>query len=137
MLKIRPHHILCMRAYRGNGYSKEFSKKMEEVIKSINAYNKFLNIECKQNIKQVKIVYSTDSICERCPNKVNNNLCSSQEKVNLIDLKVVKYFDIKEGIHNYNDLENLVYSNINEKIFNDICSSCEWYGVTNCKEYIL
>ena len=31
MFKIRPHHVLCMRAYTGSGYSEEF-KIMNNVI---------------------------------------------------------------------------------------------------------
>ena len=34
MLKIRPHHILCMRAYSGNGYSEEFKIKIEARLTS-------------------------------------------------------------------------------------------------------
>lgn len=138
MLRIRPHHILCIRAYKGSGYSEEFTKRMEEIIKEIKAYNIFLNSYNEgEEKKEIKIVYSTDSICESCPNKLDENKCSSQEKVNLLDLKVSKYFNIKEGIYNYNDIENLVYNSINEKIFNEICKTCEWYNVTKCREYIL
>ena len=35
MIKIRPHHLLCMRAYIGNGYSEEFKIEMEKVINSM------------------------------------------------------------------------------------------------------
>ena len=88
MLKIRPHHILCMRAYSGNGYSEEFKIKMEGIIKEIKAYNEFLQVDnLKEKIKEVELVFYTDSICEKCPNKLDENLCSSQEKVNLLDLK--------------------------------------------------
>lgn len=137
MWKIRPHHILCMRAYIGNGYSEEFKIKMEEIIKEIKAYNEFLKVDnLKDEMKEVKLVFYTDSICERCPNKLGENLCSSQEKVNLIDAKVVNYFNLEEGTYNYKDLENLVYSNITGEIFDDICKTCEWYEMANCKEYI-
>lgn len=137
MLKIRPHHILCMRAYSGNGYSEEFKVKMEGIIKEIKAYNEFLQVDnLKENIKEVELVFYTDSICEKCPNKLGENLCSSQEKVNLLDLKVVNHFKLKEGIYNYKVLEDLVYESINEDIFDDICKECEWYGITNCKDYI-
>ena len=137
MLKIRPHHILCMRAYSGTGYSEEFKVKMEGIIKEIKAYNEFLQVDnLKENIKEVELVFYTDSICEKCPNKLGENLCSSQEKVNLLDLKVVNHFKLKEGIYNYKVLEDLVYESINEDIFDDICKECEWYGITNCKDYI-
>lgn len=137
MLKIRPHHILCMRAYSGNGYSEEFKIKMEGIIKEIQAYNEFLQVDnLKEEIKEVELVFYTDSICEKCPNKLGENLCSSQEKVNLLDFKVINHFNLKEGIYNYKDLEDLVYESINEDIFDDICKECEWYGITNCKDYI-
>lgn len=137
MLKIRPHHILCMRAYSGNGYSEEFKIKMEGIIKEIKAYNEFLQVDnLKEKTKEVELVFYTDSICEKCPNKLDENLCSSQEKVNLLDLKVVNHFKLKEGIYNYKDLEDLVYDSINEDIFDDICKECEWYEITNCKDYI-
>lgn len=137
MLKIRPHHILCMRAYSGNGYSEEFKIKIEGIIKEIQAYNEFLQVDnLKEEIKEVELVFYTDSICEKCPNKLGQNLCSSQEKVNLLDFKVINHFNLKEGIYNYKDLEDLVYGSINECIFDDICKECEWYGITNCKDYI-
>ncbi|MCR1824416.1 MULTISPECIES: DUF1284 domain-containing protein [Terrisporobacter] len=137
MLKIRPHHILCMRAYSGNGYSEEFKIKIEGIIKEIQAYNEFLQVDnLKEEIKEVELVFYTDSICEKCPNKLGENLCSSQEKVNLLDFKVINHFNLKEGIYNYKDLEDLVYGSINECIFDDICKECEWYGIANCKDYI-
>ena len=137
MIKIRPHHILCMRAYQGHGYSKNFAQNMENIIKEIKTYNKFLKT-CNNNENiNVEIVYSTDSICESCPNKLGENNCETQDKVISIDSKMIKYFFIKEGIHNYKNLEILVYNNITEDILNDICRDCNWYSIANCKDYIL
>ncbi|MEG1310540.1 MAG: DUF1284 domain-containing protein [Romboutsia sp.] len=140
MLKIRPHHILCMRTYQGNGYSKEFNDNMEKVIKHIKVYNDFCgnkNLESKNTCESVEIVFSLDCICSKCTNNINKNLCSSQNKVNELDKKVSEYFGIKEGIYNYRYLENIVYNNITEDIFDDICENCEWYNIANCKQFIL
>lgn len=138
MLKVRPHHILCIRAYQGNGYSKEFSINMESIIKEIKAYNSFLNVNnLDYELNKVEIVFNTDSICEKCPNKLGENICYTQEKVKLLDLKIIRYFNIKEGIHNYKELEKMVYDNMTEDVFNDICGECSWYNTANCKDYIL
>ncbi len=138
MFEIRPHHLLCMRAYIGNGYSEEFKIKMEEVIKELKVKNEFLKVDNMNNEKkEVKVVFSTDSLCEKCPNKLGYNKCTSQDKVNLLDLKMIKYFNLNEGIFNYKDLQDKVYNKINEEIFDDICKECEWYNKTNCKEYII
>ena len=104
MIKIRPHHLLCMRAYIGNGYSEEFKIEMEKVIKELKVYNEFLKSDNLNNdIKKVKIVFNTDSLCEKCPNKLCENKCASQEKVSLIDEKMIKYFSIKEGKFDFAD----------------------------------
>lgn len=145
MLEIRPHHILCMRAFQGMGYSEEFTKNMEKVIKEIKLYNKFYNKEDdtnhlddfeKENSK-VRIVFSLDSLCKKCPNNIENNICTSEEKVNELDAKVCYHFNLQEGIYVYKELENLVYKNMTEEIFDDICKGCSWYDMANCKKFIL
>ena len=138
MFKIRPHHLLCMRAYIGSWYSEEFKIRIEKVIKELKVTNEFLQVEnINDERKEVAMIFSTDSLCEKCPNKLCENKCASQEKVSLIDEKMIKYFSIKEGIQNYIDLENQVYNKINEEIFDDICKECEWYNMIDCKKYIL
>ncbi len=138
MINIRPHHILCMRAYIGNGYSEEFKSRMEDTIKQIKAYNEFLQVNNdKKELKEINLICSTDSLCEKCPNKLGQNICKYQEKVSLLDSKVVKYFNLHQGIHYYGDLEYKIYNNITEEIFDDICKECEWYKTINCKEYII
>lgn len=124
MLKIRPHHILCMKAYIGKGYSQNFNENMEKIINTL-----------KENVnQQVEVVFGLDDVCSKCPNNMGNGLCKSQDKVESIDLKVSKHFKIKKGKYMYKDLQYKVYSNINEDKFMDICKSCEWYYITNCKD---
>ncbi len=135
MLKIRPHHILCMRAFIGYGYSEEFNYNMKLVIKTVNAYNKKYNIENK-NIEKVEIKKELDSICLKCPHN-NVNSCTFEDKVNTLDENIMKYFDIKEGIYDYKEIEEKVYKNITREIFYDICKNCEWYENVDCKKYIL
>ncbi|MEF9991874.1 MAG: DUF1284 domain-containing protein [Romboutsia sp.] len=126
MIKIRPHHILCMKAYIGKGYSKEFNKNMENVI-----------CKLKDDSKEVEIVFGLDDICEKCPYNMGNGICKTQDKVNCIDSKIIGYFDIEEGKYKYNDLKKKVLLNLDEEKFDNICENCEWYSVTNCKKLIL
>ena len=137
MFNIRPHHLRCMRAYSGSGYSEEFKEKIETVIKEIKVFNEFLQINNENEIKKVNIVFSTDDLCLSCPNMIGKNKCISQEKVSLLDSKVVEYFSIEEGVYDYKQLEQKVYNKINEEIFDNICKTCEWYNKTNCKKYII
>ena len=134
MLKIRPHHILCMRAFIGYGYSDEFNENMKNIIVKINAYNEKYNLD-SNNSKRIEIKKELDSICSKCPHN-NQKHCTYEDKVNLLDEKVMKYFYIEPGIYEYKDIENKVYKNITREIFDDICKNCEWYDSIDCKKYI-
>lgn len=123
MIKIRPHHILCMKAYIGKGYSEDFNINMKSIIK-----------ELEDNEKTVQVVFGLDDICTKCPYNMGNGLCKSQCKVEKIDSKIIEYFGIIEDKYVYKELKDMVFRKLNEEMFIDICSNCEWYSVTNCKE---
>lgn len=127
MLKLRPHHFFCMKAFIGKGYSKEFTKNMTETIKRL-----------KGNPNQdIEIILGLDNLCRKCPHNIDDSICATNEKVLEMDNKVKDYFKIKEGIYNYKYIKDYIYDNINEDIVKDVCSGCSWYGLTNCKELIL
>ena len=123
MIKIRPHHILCMKAYIGKGYSEEFNINMKKIIKGL-----------EDDYKTVEIVFGLDDICSKCPYNLGNGLCKSQGKVERIDSKIIEYFNIKEDKYVYKELKDSVFKKLNEDMFIDICGNCQWYSVTNCKE---
>lgn len=126
MLKIRPHHILCMKAYIGKGYSEEFNINIKRVIN-----------ELKDDSKEVEVVFGLDDICSKCPYNIEGKICKSEEKVNTMDSKIREYFSINSGVYTYKNLKEIVYSRISENEFNDICGNCQWYHVTNCKDLII
>lgn len=123
MIKIRPHHILCMKAYVGKGYSEDFNINMKEIIN-----------ELRDDSQTIQIVFGLDDICSKCPYNLGNGLCKSQDKVEKIDSKIIDYFNIKEDKYVYKELKEKIYKKMNEDMFIDICSNCSWYTVTNCKE---
>ena len=127
MLEIRPHHLFCMKAFIGRGYSKDFTNNMTDIILSLN---KFKN-------QEIKIIASLDSICYKCPNNVDYKFCITDKEVIEMDNKIMKYFDIKEGIYKYSKIKDLIYNNISEEIIEEVCKNCSWYKKTNCKELIL
>ena len=40
MILLRPHHVLCMHGFIGNGYTEEFAENMYSVIRQIKESNK-------------------------------------------------------------------------------------------------
>lgn len=127
MLVIRPHHFFCMKAFIGRGYSKDFTNNMTDII---------LNLKKNKN-QNIKITANLDSVCSKCPNNIENKFCITDEEVLQMDKKVMKHFNIIEGVYEYEKIENLIYNNINEDIIADVCQNCSWYKKTNCKELIL
>lgn len=125
MIKLRPHHLLCTQGYSGKGYSKEFVENMTEIVKSI-----------KNEKVQVQLIFSEDDICSKCPNLSENNICKS-DTVNIIDNKVIKYFELEEKIYEYESLIRYIKSHITKEIMDDICRNCEWYSISKCKKRML
>lgn len=125
-MKLRPHHLMCTQSYRGKGYDENFVKAMDIITDELRN-----NKDCLINI-----VFSTDDICIACPNMIDINLCKTNEKVNNIDKKVIKYFKLEEKEYRYKDLVEYIKNNITIDIINDICSECEWYNISECKDII-
>ncbi|CEN26931.1 DUF1284 domain-containing protein [Paraclostridium sordellii] len=127
MLEIRPHHFLCMKAFIGKGYSKEFVENMRRTIEILK----------NDKNQTIKIIYGLDNLCSKCPNNTDEKLCSTNEKVMTMDKKVMDYFNIDCGEYKYDEIMDLIYNNINEEILQDICGNCNWYNQTNCNDLIL
>lgn len=117
MLKIRPHHLLCTLSFAGAGYDEEFVKNMKDVISNLDG--------------DIELVKGVDSICICCPLKINDK-CNTDDKVAVMDNKVLKYFNLNYQVYDYNTLKELVVNNFENEMFNDICSECEWYEVGDC-----
>ena len=125
-MKLRPHHLMCTQSYAGKGYDEDFVKIMDKIT-----YELRNNKECLINI-----VFSTDDICVACPNMLDINLCKTNEKVNNIDSKVIKYFNLEEKEYIYKDIVNYIKNNITLEIMDDICKECEWYNISECRSII-
>ncbi|MCR3757497.1 DUF1284 domain-containing protein [Clostridium felsineum] len=125
MIRLRPHHIMCFQGYEGKGYSKDFIENMDKIYEQLEEKSK------------VKIVFSTDDVCRKCPNKKLENICETNDKVLSIDSKVIKYLMLEERVYTYKDLIVRLKTNINEEIMQDICGRCAWYTNSKCKNNIL
>ena len=125
-MKLRPHHLMCIQSYVGKGYDEDFVKVMDKITYELRNNKEYL----------INIVFSTDDICVACPNMLDINLCKTNEKVNNIDSKVIKYFNLEEKEYIYKDIVNYIENNITLEIMDDICKECEWYNISECRSII-
>ncbi|MEW8956730.1 DUF1284 domain-containing protein [Clostridium sp.] len=127
MIKLRPHHLLCLQGYEGKGYDEFFTKNMDKIYDALN--NDFSIL--------FQLQTHNDSICECCPNKIDEFNCNSNEKIIAMDNKVLSKFNLKpNGVYNFHHTIEFINSKITYDIFENICGSCEWYDLGICKEKI-
>lgn len=116
-LKLRGHHLLCLKGFQGYGYSDYFIENMEEV-----------NFKRKLKFTKVTLSCEPDDLCYYCPN-LRKGLCQNEEhdqSIRKMDEEVLKKIEPAEE---YNSVE--LFKKIT-KIFNTkesvskICFNCLW-----------
>jgi hypothetical protein len=114
MLKIRPHHLMCMQMYTGHGYDCKFVLHMNEVVSKLD---------------EIIIQEGCDEICTHCPHKKGQ--CVSYEKVKRLDESVLSCCDLHYGEHvRWNEVAKKVRETIFETpMFEKICGDCGWYDL--------
>ena len=125
-MRLRPHHLLCTQGYSGKGYSPEFVKNMDAVVRRLRTEQK----------TPIELVFSTDDLCSCCPDMLACDLCRENEKVKRFDRKTAEYFGLEEKTYIYQELTARIRSHITPEILEDICGCCSWYPVSACRKNI-
>lgn len=126
-MDLRPHHLLCTQGYSGKGYSEAFVENMNQLTAELRSGKPV----------KVRLTFSTDDLCGKCPNMLGTDLCSTNDKVKRFDRKVVEYFQLEEKEYVYQDLVEKIRKEITPQMLADICDGCSWYPVSACREKIL
>lgn len=120
--RLRPHHGLCLRFFRGEGYSEAFVKNMQEIVDTL-AEN-----------PTIQLTSGCDSVCKTCPNQTNETDCICNEKVLRYDQMVAEHC----GLTLYSILTWEEFSQrVNQYILTPnlreaICGDCQWSDL--CKK---
>jgi uncharacterized protein len=128
---LRGHHLLCVHGFRGMGYSPEFVKKMESIVKVIR--------DPEQDF-HIKVVAAFDDACMSCPHR-GLEICEasegSNEHVLTMDGKIIRHLGLVPG-ESYlkSQLVKLTAEKVEPDDLDYLCKNCSWlqYGV--CKEGI-
>lgn len=119
ILKLRPHHLLCTRAFKGKGYSHAFVCNMIRVIEQ-------LKTNCI-----ITLVEGSDAVCSNCPERIGKR-CRSEEKINRFDGAVLDYIHLEKKNYRYAEVERILAVHLTESAYNSICSRCEWKATGVC-----
>lgn len=118
VIKLRPHHGMCMQFFRGEGYSADFVQHMAETIAALNRG------------ASVELTDSADHICAACPNNCGG-VCHTEEKVRGFDNGVLQYAGLIIGeVSDGAEFLRMVRECIIERgVMKKICGDCEWAGI--------
>ena len=122
MIVLRPHHLLCTQGYSGHGYDDAFVEHMNDVVHQLREVPG----------TRIHLTFSTDTLCSCCPNKLGEDLCDTQEKVQRYDRKTVEYFGLEEKDYVYQDLIRAMDAKATPEMLADICRDCCWFPVSAC-----
>lgn len=119
---IRPHHLLCLCFFEGNGYSPAFVENMTGILKRL------------EQDAWIKLVPGEDIVCAACPHN-SHGVCLSQDKVSRYDKAVLTALHKMAGDEaDWKELQNIVFHNlIQSKRFLTICKNCEWIDICTQK----
>lgn len=119
-LKLRPHHLLCTRAFKGKGYSPAFVENMQRVINR-------LKTGCG-----ITLVKGLDDICAPCPERIENH-CRSESKVTAFDEAVLSQLGLERKMYTYTEIDRILAAQLSEPIYECICRDCEWKQSGVCR----
>lgn len=128
---LRGHHLLCVHGFRGMGYSPEFVRKMESIVKDIR--------DPAQDF-YIKVAAAFDDACMSCPHR-GIEICEASEGSNVhvlsMDGKIIRHLGLEPGKkYLKSHLVKLTAEKVQPDDLDYLCRGCSWlpYGV--CKEGI-
>lgn len=135
-MKLRVHHLFCSALYIGKGYSEDFCRNMDGIVRKLwteNPHESIPRIGQKEDDKKVELVIRPDCICRECPNLTetgcsldDDNVVSKDEKLaKRLGLEINRGYSVPELLHR-------TAANMTREIFETSCHNCEWYQEGLC-----
>lgn len=114
--ELRPHHGICLRFFRGEGYSPEFVENMTAIVSKL------------QENPRLRLISATDQVCSACLNKIGETGCRFDQKVLAYDKAVMtlcqmSYQDIITWESFSQQIEDAI---ITKGLRKQVCGDCQW-----------
>ena len=123
MIRLRPHHGMCLAYFEGKGYSDSFTVNMQQML---DFFEKGTDVE---------LTVAGDEICKACPN-LKEGICVSAGLVETYDRKVLEACGVGEKEHmTFREFVDNVQRNVIESGKRvEICGNCQWNEICSNKE---
>ena len=122
-VKLRPHHLLCIQGFRGQGYSARFVANLARLIDRLQTDPDL----------QVRIVAGADDVCLACPHLSLGDCRCSDLNVDDLDRKISDQLGIAEGdAGTWPSFLNVLKQKVASHQINDFCTGCRWFDFNYC-----
>ncbi|MBE0467384.1 MAG: DUF1284 domain-containing protein [Candidatus Desulforudis sp.] len=120
MVRLRGHHLICLRFYRGEGYSREFVENLEDVLR-----------RAKEG-EEIEVVEGADDICRACPTLRGGKCVSAPEadtEIRKMDGQAAAHLGVPAGSKVlWQDIQAQVTATPGEWLA-AFCEDCQWEEV--------
>ena len=137
VVRLRPHHLLCLQNFRGNGYSPAFIEKMTKVsgLLGLRSVSSEASTEKQDSgpgkslsdVCCILLTEGSDDLCLCCPNCLEDQ-CSS-DKPALFDQLVLQASGYKYGQLLTGGLETAGFPLMSPELLKACCPGCQWFSL--------
>lgn len=128
MLTVRGHHLLCMLAFSGEGYSESFTHRFREMAAAYALGD-----------TPVTVVETPDDACAACPHSgpggCNSAADGPEVAVRCLDRTVIVLLGLTPGVWSSRQLHRRI-AGLTQSQLHSLCADCSWYGRLDCQELI-
>lgn len=128
MIILRPHHLLCIKGYKGYNYNAAQVGVWDRVTKFLKD-----NPDTDIFIGQGK-----DSLCSTCPAGLNSNngikICI-EKNIRDLDVKVRQFLGLSIGEKKkFSELMDILNKKFTREKHEELCSKCFWWQKGLCRD---
>jgi hypothetical protein len=124
MLRIRPHHLLCICLYTGKGYDEAFVDHMDHLVGWFG----------NDPDAAFRLVMDSDDVCSACPNLTAQRMCALGEcDIRRKDRIVLETLGLcGNNIYPYADTIAWIKLKVTREVFDACCGDCRWHRAEIC-----
>jgi len=116
-MRIRAHHLFCMRGFQGKGYSPLFVQHMAAVITRL------------ARGEHCTVVAVADDICAVCPHRTNDACTLYGDTVERMDAIILDALRLRQRAYAIGELYDAVdHAFTSWESIEAVCGGCQWRG---------
>ena len=125
-ISLRPHHLLCLKGYKGLNYNQSQVRNWSEISSKL-----------KENPDiDILIVSGRDDLCENCPAILPEyRILCKEFIVNNLDKNIQAMLGLVTGqVYKYKELIENLEKNMNYERHKKFCETCAWWKKGLCQD---